>query len=277
MQIACHAVITIVVLGSLVSCKVPGKHAASSHLRDETSDETSVVASELVVPKSIFPSDVREKVIENYRQQQDLLSKESGGDCPKTSNLLQRIFNRLIDGASLQKATRQSPALTLRVVCSDNAVKLPETKFGIVWFYPQVIRGLKTEDHVASLLAREIIRYTRSHDESNEQTRSLTLPFRDEAVNRARWEQEKEADRLSVKILSDSGYDPFAGVEEPRLLDKFLAQETDWKEEQIIFPIGTMLDRSIRAKLAIEYKKLLKIQQTPGDLLLVIGELERRG
>jgi hypothetical protein len=269
--------ITILALGILGSCKVPGKHAASSHLRDETSDVASVVAGELVVPKSTFPSEIREKVIENFRQQQDLSSKESGDACPKTSNLLQRTFRRLIDGASLQKAVLQSPALILRVVCSDKTVKLPETKFGVVWFYPQVIRGLKTEDHVASLLAREIIRYTRSHDESNEQTRSQALPFREEAVNRARWEQEKEADRLSVKILSDSGYDPFAGVEEPLLLDKFLAKETSWKEEQMIFPIGTMLDRSARAKLTIDHRKFLKIQQVPGDVSLVITELERRG
>jgi predicted Zn-dependent protease len=102
------------------------------------------------------------------------------------------------------------------------------------------------------------------------------MPFRDNAVNRARWSQEQEADRLSLGLLASAGFDPHAAADVPLLLDKFLAQETNWKEGQLDVTFGTMSDRSNRVTAELKHRRVRPSPQTPGEAATVIAELNAR-
>jgi predicted Zn-dependent protease len=196
--------------------------------------------------------------------------------CAKTEAVIQRLANRLVTRSGLEKIIEQQPKLTLAVACKKRTVALPELRGGVLWIYPDIIRGLKTEDHVAALLAHEIIHYTRSHEEERLSITETWMPFRESAVNRARWSQEQEADRLSLGLLTSAGFDPHAAADVPLLLDKFLAQETNWKEGQLDTTFGTMSDRSNRMTAELKYRRVRPSPQTPGEVAAVMAELNAR-
>lgn len=266
----------------IASCKAaPSGHATT---KSEPVTPNSVATNQIttsglhdyVVEKSTFKDSVTSSMLAIHNLERQSIQQWRSDTCAKTEAVIKRIASRLVTRSGLAKIIKQQPNLTLAVACKKHTVALPELRGGVLWIYPDIIGGLKTEDHLAALLAHEIIHYTRSHEEERLSIKEIRLPFRESAVNRERWSQEQEADRLSLGLLTAAGFDPHAAADVPLLLDKFLAQETNWKEGQLDVTFGTMSDRSNRVTAELKYRKVRPSPQTPGEVATVMAELNAR-
>lgn len=251
------------------------KDWATSHFKD-TEVVKSTLKQELVVSKENFSPIIMEKIRTTHDVELKAALEARSDQCRFTEDLLNRLFDRLIDGAGLRSAAEQDPKVVIALKCMDFEKKSPEIRAGVIWVFPEILLALETEDQVAALLARPLIQYLRAHEESLADVYSIKLPFRNEAASRAIWEQSKEADRLSVLLLKAGGFDPFAAVEVPRLVEAFLIRHTDWKEDQIDPRFGTLSDRSMRSKVEIEHRRLERKPQTPGDMAELKLEINSR-
>lgn len=266
---------------SATACKTSSRsHGSTASGREPASNENSVNPmsrdSNFVVPKESFPHHVREILVTRHDAERDRLKELTAGGCVKTESFLKRLMTRLVSGSRLESAVNQAPPMLVALNCSSRGIQLPETRAGIIWVHPEILKAFKTEDQVAALLAHELVHYTRSHEEELEDIQSNWMPFRENAVNRARWDQEKEADRLSVRLLANAAFDPYAATELPLIVDKFLAAETNWQEGKVNFPFDASLDRSMRAQVELKDRRLARSPQTPGELSQVLDELAHR-
>lgn len=274
--------IIIAIFCLIAACKsAPSGHATT---KSEPATPNSVAKNQTTTPgphdyvveKSTFKDSVTSSMLAIHNLERQSLKQWRSDTCAKTEAIIQRIVTRLVTRSGLEKIIEQQPNFTLAVACKKHIVALPELRGGVLWIYPDIIRGLKTEDHLAALLAHEIIHYTRSHEEERLSIIETWMPFRESAVNRARWSQEQEADRLSLGLLTSAGFDPHAAADVPLLLDKFLAQETNWKEGQLDVTFGTMSDRSNRVTAELKYRRVRPSPQTPGEVATVMAELNAR-
>lgn len=102
------------------------------------------------------------------------------------------------------------------------------------------------------------------------------MPFREDAVNRSRWEHEKEANRLSARFLANAGYDPYAAADIPRLVDQLLAGTPGWQQGKINFPLDSADERGYRIQFELKHNKLQQTPQTIGQMPAVKDELGAR-
>ena len=266
---------------SFTACKTSG---SSRILSTETTtidpasstNKSIVVESEFVIPKDKFSDKIRQIIVTRRAAAVNVAIKGQTPTCARTEASVNRIVTRLVGGSSLKIATEQNPPMFVGLACHSRDIKLPETTGGVILIYPEILRGLNTEDQLAAMIAHEMVHYLRSHEEGIETTLDTWMPFRENAVNRAKWENEKEADRLSAKLLSNAGFDPFAASEVPGLVDQQLANTAQWKAGQINFPIDSAEERRIRIQFEIKTKKLKGSPQTPGDLPIIKDELAQR-
>jgi hypothetical protein len=237
---------------------------------------SGVAESDFVIPKAKFGENITQNLV-TRRAAEDLRIQElPRGGCPKTESLTNRLVTKLIAGTRLEQVVSQTPKLALIVDCGNKTLKLPEVKAGVIWVYPELLKGFATEDQVAALIAHELVHYTRSHEEEIEERFNSWMPFREDAVNRSRWDQEKEADRLSTRLVFNAGFDPFAAVEVPGLLDKLMTGAPGWNQGKINFPIDSAEERAFKIQFQIKQSKLRQSPQTVGQMPSVKEELEAR-
>jgi predicted Zn-dependent protease len=273
----CLAITTL----SLTACKTAGSSrilSTESTTIDpaRSSSKSSLVESEFVIPKEKFSEKVRQIIVTRRAAAVNVAIKGQRTACARTESALNRVVTRLVAGSSLKTATEQTPPMLVGLACQSRDLRLPETTGGVILIYPEILRGLNTEDQLAALIAHELIHYLRSHEEDIETTLETWMPFRENAVNRAKWENEKEADRLSAKLLANAGFDPFAAAEVPGLVDQQLANNAQWKAGQINFPMDSAEERRMRVQFEIKTKKLSGSPQTPGDIASIKDELAQR-
>jgi hypothetical protein len=142
--------------------------------------------------------------------------------------------------------------------------------------FRQILKGFATEDQVAALIAHELVHYTRSHEEDIEERLNSWMPFREDAINRSRWDHEKEADRLTPRFLGNAGLDPFAATEVPKIVDKLLTGTPGWNGGKINFPIDSADERGYRIQFELKHNKLQQTPQTIGQMPAVKDELGAR-
>lgn len=266
---------------SFTACKTPGSSRvlsseATTVGSTSSANKSSLVESEFVIPKNRFAEKIRKIIVTRQNAAVNLSIKGQNPACARTEATINRIVTRLVAGSSLKIATDQTPPMLVGLACQSRDLKLPETTGGVILIYPEILRGLNTEDHLAAVIAHEMVHYLRSHGEGIETMLDTWMPFRENAVNRAKWENEKEADRLSAKLLSNAGFDPFAASEVPGLVDQQLANTAQWKAGQINFPMDSAEERRIRIQFEIKTKKLKGSPQTPGDMAIIKDELAQR-
>lgn len=266
---------------SFTACKTPGSSrvmSTESRTIDSarSSSKSSLVESEFVIPKQKFSEKVQQIIVTRRGAAVNLAIKGQTPACARTEATINRIVTRLVAASNLKIASEQTPSMTIGLACQSRDLKLPETSGGVILIYPEILRGLNTEDHLAALIAHEMVHYLRSHEEDIETILDTWMPFRENAVNRAKWENEKEADRLSAKLLSNAGFDPFAAAEVPGLMDQQLANTQQWKAGQINFPMDSAEERRMRVQIEIKMKKLNSSPQTPGDIASIKEELAQR-
>ncbi len=237
---------------------------------------SSLAESELVIPKDKFSEKIRRIIVTRRPAAINLANKGQVTACARTDAAIDRVVTRLLAGSNLKIASEQTPAMTIGLACQSHDLKLPETTGGVIVIYPEILRGLNTEDQLAALIAHEMVHYLRSHEEDIETTLDTWMPFRENAVNRSKWENEKEADRLAAKLLASAGFDPFAAAEVPGLVDLQLANTAQWKAGQINFPMDSAEERRMRVQFEIKSKKLNGSPQTPGDMASIKDELAQR-
>lgn len=237
---------------------------------------SSLAESELVIPKDKFSEKIRRIIVTRRAAAVNFAIKGQTTACARTDGAINRIVTRLVTASNLKTASEQRPSMIVVVACQSKNLKLPETTGGVVLIYPEILRGLHTEDQLASIIAHEMIHYLRSHEEDIETTLDTWMPFRESAVNRAKWENEKEADRLAAKLLANAGFDPFAAAEIPGLIDQQLANTAQWKAGQINFPMDSAEERRMRIQFEIKSKRLKTSPQTPGDMASIKDELAQR-
>ena len=254
--------------GSLRATSVPeGNPGASS---------SKLVESDLVIPKSKFPEMITQTLVTRRKGEELRIQGLPQGACSKTETLANRLVTKLVSTNKLELVINQNPSMILIVDCSNKTLKLPETKAGVIWVYPEILKGFSTEDQVAALLAHELVHYTRSHEEDIEDRLSSWMPFREDAVNRSRWEHEKEADRLTPRFLGNAGMDPFAATEVPTIVDKLLTGTPGWNGGKINFPLDSADERHFKIKFEIKQLKLGQSTQSVGQLPAVKEELTAR-
>jgi hypothetical protein len=254
--------------GSLRATSVPeGNPGASS---------SELVESDFLIPKSKFPEKITQTLVTRRKGEELRIQGLLQGACSKTETLANRLVTKLIASNKLELVVDQTPSMILIVDCSNKTLKLPETKAGVLWIYPELLKGFSTEDQVAALLAHELVHYTRSHEEDIEERLSSWMPFREDAVNRSRWEHEKEADRLTPRLLDNAGLDPFAATEIPTIVDKLLTGTPGWNGGKINFPIDSADERQFKIKFEIKQLKLVQSTQTVGQMPAVKEELAAR-
>lgn len=266
---------------SLTACKTSGSSRVMSTETTtidsaRTTNKSSLVESEFVIPKETFSEKVRKIIVTRRSAAVNFAIKGQTPACARTEAAINRIVTRLVAGSSLKTATEQTPPMFVGLACQSHDLKLPETTGGVILIYPEILRGLNTEDQLAALIAHEMVHYLRSHEEDIEATLDTWMPFRENAVNRSKWENEKEADRLGAKLLANAGFDPFAGSEVPGLMDQQLANTAQWKAGQINFPMDSAEERRFRVQFEIKTKKLRGSPQTPGDIENIKNELAQR-
>lgn len=261
----------IIFVFPLTTCKTSDRKKNTSTVLN-TGDPSNIpaqpafVGSEFVIPKSKFSTKTTHSMVTRRQDEIDRLSSTRGDGCSKVESLARRLVTRLVAASNLDEAANQRPNLDVGIACNVRGVKLTETKAGLIWLYPDFVLGLTTEDQLAAILAHEIIHYMRSHEEDLESTLESWMPFRENALNRARWDHEKEADRLAVLLLVAAGFDPEAAREAPLLTDKIMTGSPDWKAGQINFPLDSAFERSMRIQFEIKDKKLRSIPQTVGEM-----------
>lgn len=261
----------IIFVFPLTTCKTSDRKKNTSTVLN-TSDpskrpaQAAFEGDEFVIPKSKFSTKTTNSMVTRRHDEMDRLSSTRGDSCSKAEGLAKRLVTRLLVASDLNDAAKQLPNLDVGVACKVKGVKLAETKAGLIWLYPDFILGFTTEDQLAAILAHEIIHYMRSHEEDLESTLESWMPFRENALNRARWEHEKEADRLAVRLVAAAGFDPEAAREAPLLTDKIMTGSPDWKVGQINFPLDSAFERSMRIQFEIKDKKLRSIPQTIGEM-----------
>jgi predicted Zn-dependent protease len=266
---------------SFTACKTSGSSRVLSTESttidpSRSSSKSSLVESEFVIPKEKFSEKVRQIIVTRRAAAVNVAIKGQTTACARTESLLNRVVTRLVAGSSLKIASEQTPPMLVGLACQSRDLRLPETTGGVILIYPEILRGLNTEDQLAALIAHEMIHYLRSHEEDIETTLDTWMPFRENAVNRAKWENEKEADRLGAKLLANAGFDPFAATEVPGLVDQQLVNNAQWKAGQINFPIDSAEERRMRVQFEIKTKKLRGSPQTPGDMASIKDELAQR-
>lgn len=266
---------------SFTACKTSGSSRVMSTESTamnpaRSSSNSSLVESEFVIPKEKFSEQVRQIIVTRRAAAVNVAIKGQTSACAKTEATISRIVTRLVAGSSLKIASEQAPPMLVGLACQSRDLRLPETTGGVILIYPEILRGLNTEDQLAALIAHEMLHYLRSHEEDIETTLATWMPFRENAVNRSKWENEKEADRLSAKLLANAGFDPFAAAEVPGLVDQQLANNAQWKAGQINFPMDSAEERRMRVQFEIKTKKLRGSPQTPGDIASIKDELAQR-
>lgn len=266
---------------SFCGCKTAGSGRVLSAETEtiapsRSTKNSSLAESELVIPKDKFSEKIRRIIVTRRAAAINLANKGQVTACGRTDAAIDRVVTRLLAGSNLKIASEQTPAMTIGLACLSRDLKLPETTGGVIVIYPEILRGLNTEDQLAALIAHEMVHYLRSHEEDIETTLDTWMPFRENAVNRSKWENEKEADRLAAKLLANAGFDPFAAAEVPGLVDLQLANTEQWKAGQINFPMDSAEERRMRVQFEIKSKKLNGSPQTPGDMSSIKDELAKR-
>lgn len=273
--------VTLTIATALSACKTSGREpgsvkAMSSVNGNPDGSSYGIVESDFVIPKAKFAENITQNLV-TRRAAEDLRIQElPRGGCPKTESLTNRLVTKLIAGTRLEQVVGQTPRLALIVDCGNKTLKLPETKAGVIWVYPELLKGFSTEDQLAALIAHELVHYTRSHEEEIEERLNSWMPFREDAVNRSRWEQEKEADRLSTRLVANAGFDPYAVADVASLVDKLLTGTPGWKQGKINFPLDSADERGFRAQFEMKQQKLRQSAQTVGQTPAVKEELDAR-
>lgn len=264
---------------SLLGCKTSGRDPGMSKTLNRAQTEANlgdVKESDFVVPKTNYETKITKALVTRQAAELARAQDLSSDTCNKTNMMLNRLVTKLAHGSNLEAALTQSPPLRLKIACRSKDLKLPEVKAGVLWLYPEILQGFKTEDQAAALLAHELAHYTRSHEEEIEKTMDSWRPFRQDAVNRARWSQEKEADRLTPRLLARAGFDPVAAMEVPFIVDELLSSTPGWQAGKINFPLDSMEERGYRIKYEIKEHGLAQSPQTIGQLPEVQAELTSR-
>jgi hypothetical protein len=263
------------------ACKTAGREpgslrATSVPVGNPGASSSELVESDFLIPKSKFPEKISQTLVTRRKGEEFRIQGLPQGACSKTKTLANRLVTKLVSGNKLELVINQNPSMILIVDCTNKTLKLPETKAGVIWVYPEILKGFATEDQVAALIAHELVHYTRSHEEDIEERLNSWMPFREDAINRSRWEHEKEADRLTPRLLVNAGMDPFAGTEVPTIVDKLLTGTPGWNGGKINFPLDSAEERHFKIKFEIKQLKLGQSTQSVGQLPSVKEELAAR-
>jgi hypothetical protein len=237
---------------------------------------SELVESDFLIPKSKFPEKITQTLVTRRKGEELRIQGLPQGACSKTETLANRLVTKLVSGNKLELVINQNPSMILIVDCTNKTLKLPETKAGVIWVYPEILKGFATEDQVAALIAHELVHYTRSHEEDIEERLNSWMPFREDAINRSRWDHEKEADRLCTRLLANAGFDPHAAADVPRLLDQIMAGTPGWQQGKINFPLDSADERGYRVQFELKQNKLQTSPQTVGQMPFVKDELDAR-
>lgn len=270
--------VSLTIATVLSACKTANRPPHSSKTisyenNTPESSSSSIIETDFVIPKAKFAEKISQTLVTRRKTQDIQVKSLPAGTCPETENLANRLVTKLISANRLDQVVNQMPRLVVKVDCSNKTLKLPETKAGVIWVYSELLKGFNTEDQVAALLAHELVHYTRSHEEDIEERLNSWMPFREDAVNRSRWEHEKEADRLSPRLLANAGFDPYAAAEVPRLVDQLMAGTPGWQQGKINFPLDSSEERGYRIQFELKQHKLQQSPQTVGQMPAVKDEL----
>lgn len=273
--------VTLTIAAALSGCKTaarePGKSKAMSSVNGNPDGSSSgIVENDFVIPKAKFGKTITQNLVTRRSAEELRIQELPRGGCPKTESLTNRLVTKLIAGTRLEQVVSQTPRMVLIVDCGNKTLKLPEIKAGVIWVYPELLKGFSTEDQVAALIAHELVHYTRSHEEEIEERMNSWMPFREEAVNRSRWEQEKEADRLSTRLVANAALDPYAAADVPELVDKLMTGAPGWNQGRINFPIDAAEERTFKIQFELKHSNLRQSPQTVGQMPAVKEELEAR-
>lgn len=277
-QIFLVSLTTTLVLSACKTAARPSHSSKTLSTENQTVDWSSsaIMESDFVIPKAKFGEKISQSLVTRQKAQDNRIESLPAGICPETENLANRLVTKLVSANRLDQVVTQAPRLVLKVDCTNKTLKLPEIKAGVIWVYPELLKGFHTEDQIAALIAHELVHYTRSHEEDIEERLDSWMPFREDAVNRSRWEHEKEADRLSPRLLANAGFDPHAAADVPGLVDELLAGTPGWQQGKINFPLDSADERGYRIQFELKQHKLRQSPQTIGQMPAVKNELDSR-
>ncbi len=201
-----HSLVSILLIVgfslAVTACKV-AEHAASDASQYAASGDS------FVVKKTEYSKKVREHMQTGYKETLALANSKQSDECPLLDGYINTIVTRLVSSSRLNQAIRQAPPMTVRVQCKVRSVTSPTMKAAVLNIYPMTLLAFRSEDQIAAMLAHELIHYTRSHDENILKIHYSWLTFnKKSAIQKAKNAHEYEADRLSLVLLNNAGYDP---------------------------------------------------------------------